>query len=77
MEHIPTEHVEAVVENIMGLCNQVFFQICLVDDHFGEVIGEHLHLTVQSYDWWHDLLSKHGEVMECGDMGENAWYYVC
>ena len=46
MEHIPTEHVDAVLENIMGMCDRVFFQICLKEDHFGDVLEEHLHLTV-------------------------------
>jgi hypothetical protein len=76
MEHIPPEHVEAVVKNIMGLCKRAFFQICLVEDKFGEVIGEQLHLTVESFDWWKDLLSRHGAIISCGDMDENGWFYI-
>lgn len=76
MEHIPTEYVDAVIENIMGLCGRAFFQICLHDDHFGEVIGEHLHLTVKPYEWWTEKLSEHGEIMLSGDMGSDAWYYL-
>lgn len=76
MEHIPPEHVEAVIENILGLCDRVFFQICLKDDHFGQVLGEHLHLTVRSFAWWHDLLSKHGNIIYERDLASDGWYYV-
>lgn len=76
MEHIPPEHVDAVVENITGLCSRSFFQICLHEDHFGKVIDEHLHLTIRPYEWWLAKLSEYGEVLSSGDMGTDAWYYL-
>lgn len=76
MEHIPPEHVQAVIENILNLCNRAFFQICLTEDHFGKVLGEHLHLTVQTYDWWREMLSGYGHILYEKDMGNDAQFYV-
>jgi hypothetical protein len=77
MEHIPPERVDAVIDNIIGLCDRVFFQICLVDDRFGDEIGEHLHLTVQPYEWWLEKLSGYGTVIGSGQMNHAiAWFYV-
>ena len=76
MEHIPPEHVEAVIENIMGLCDRAFFHICLKEDHFGEVLDEHLHLTVRPFVWWRDLLKQYGTVLDARDLINNGWYYV-
>jgi len=76
MEHIPTEHVEEVIQNIMGLCDRAFFQICLKEDHFGQVLDEHLHLTVKPFVWWRDLLKKYGEVTDARDLLNNGWFYV-
>lgn len=52
MEHIPPEHVDTVIQNIMGSCEKTFFQICLVPDNFGAIIGETLHLSVFPFSWW-------------------------
>ena len=76
MEHIPPEHVEAVVENTLRLCDRVFFHICLREDHFGKELGEHLHLTVRPFAWWRDLLSRHGVLLDGRDLIDNGWFYV-
>ena len=76
MEHIPTDKVDAVLKNIMGLTDRCFFQICLKEDHFGEVLGEHLHLTVKPFTWWRDKLKKFGTVTDARDLINNGWYYV-
>ena len=76
MEHIPPEHVDDVLGNIMSLVDKCFFQICLKEDHFGEQIGEHLHLTVKPFTWWRDKLAKFGSVVDARDLYINGWYYV-
>jgi hypothetical protein len=76
MEHIPPQHVEAVIENTLKLCDRVFFHICLLEDHFGKELGEHLHLTVRPFTWWRDLISKHGTILDGRDQIENGWFYV-
>ena len=76
MEHIPTDKVDAVIENILGLCDRVFFQICLKEDHFGSEIDEHLHLTVRPFTWWRDKLGEFGDVVDARDLNNNGWFYV-
>ena len=76
MEHIPTEHVEAVIQNTLKLCDRVFFHICLREDHFGKELGEHLHLTVKPFVWWRDLMNKHGVLLDGRDLIHNGWFYV-
>lgn len=56
MEHIPPEAVDAALVNILKSAQHVFFQISTLPDHFGAQVGEHLHLTVQPYQWWKDKL---------------------
>lgn len=76
MEHIPTEHVDAVIENIMKHCKECFFNICLREDHFGEELGEHLHLTVKPFTWWKEKLSKYGELVESRDLIYAGVYWL-
>jgi hypothetical protein len=52
MEHIPPEEVDRVLANILLAAQHVFFQISTQPDVMGERIGEPLHLTVESYEWW-------------------------
>lgn len=52
MEHLPPQDVERALLNILRAAQHVFFQISLKPDHFGQVIGEHLHLTVKPVEWW-------------------------
>lgn len=50
MEHIPTEKVDRVLDNIAALTTKGgFFQIALFPDEWH---GEVLHLTVESGEWW-------------------------
>lgn len=55
LEHIPTEKVDAVLDNIAALTTRGgFFQIALFPD---EWFGEVLHLTVESQGWWMQKLA--------------------
>jgi len=76
MEHIPEEKVDAVIENTLRLCDRVFFHICLREDHFGQELGEHLHLTVKPYLWWLNKIKEYGEVLDARDLINNGWFYV-
>lgn len=60
MEHIPTEDVSLVIDNIMRSASTVFFQISTVPDSMGALIGHSLHLTVQPHGWWSALLERRG-----------------
>lgn len=76
MEHIPPEHVEAVIQNTLKLCDRVFFHICLREDHFGKELDEHLHLTVKPFTWWRDVIAKYGNILDGRDLIDNGWFYV-
>ena len=59
MEHLPTEHVDAVLDNLATMTGYgAFLQIALFDDFFGQMIGETLHLTVKPADWWRQKLAE-------------------
>src|SRR6185503_12669572 len=49
MEHIPPAKVMDVLRNIMRCVPECFFQISLVDDNMGSLIGERLHLSVHTF----------------------------
>jgi len=59
MEHIPSEKVEEVLKGISRCCEKAYFNISIVDDSLGSLIGKKLHMTLMSPEGWRDLLSKH------------------
>ena len=77
MEHLPPEHVDEAIENIMGLCDRAFFKICFVDDiGFSKALEESLHLTIKPYTWWRDKLGEYGKVTDARDLLIDGWFYV-
>ena len=76
MEHIEPEKVDAVLVNIFRSAENVFFQISLVPDNMGALIGHPLHLTVQPFEWWVEKLSCFGKVTWSEDQGIAALFYV-
>jgi hypothetical protein len=64
MEHIPTADVAVVIDNIMASAENVFFLISTVNDHWGELIGSTLHLTVKPHLWWKAMFDKYQVTFE-------------
>ena len=63
MEHIPTEKVDAVLDNIARITTKGgYMQIALCPDSCGQYIGETLHLTLKPENWWTEKLIKHWKV---------------
>lgn len=60
LEHIPPEDVDAVLNNVLNSARRVYLAINNVADHYGQRIGETLHLTVQSFAWWREKLEALG-----------------
>lgn len=75
MEHIPTKDVPAVIINIMECVDSAFFQISLVPDNLGALIGQPLHLSVYPVEWWLDKFKAY-EVVWSESNAENAMFYV-
>jgi len=76
MEHIPTEYVMQVLNNIMACTPRAFFYICLLPDSFGQIVGKPLHLTVKPFMWWLEKLNEVGTVVDARDLIANGLYYV-
>ena len=63
MEHIPTERVDEVLDNLRAMTGYgAFMQIALFADGFGARIGQTLHLTVKPAAWWLEKIQKRWEV---------------
>ena len=52
LEHIPPVALEAVLDNCLHACKNVYFQIATDNDVMGALVGHPLHLSVHSYKWW-------------------------
>ena len=75
MEHIPTHQVDDVIKNIMDCVGSAYFQISLMPDAMGELIGAPLHLSVYPHDWWVKKFSAY-EIVWTDFNDENAAFYV-
>jgi hypothetical protein len=60
MEHIPPEKVDVVLKNIADRVETCFFQISLnpSGDKDEAKYGGHLHLTVETPEWWKNRLTS-------------------
>jgi hypothetical protein len=76
MEHIPTEYTMLALDRVISVCRLAWFQIALVPDEFGKVIGQPLHLTVRPFEWWLDRLRTLGDVNIARDLCGSALYVV-
>lgn len=77
MEHIPTEDVKDVVRNVMACVAKCFFQISQVDDSHGELISDHLHLTVKPFGWWRRVFQHLGLTIELAeDHGDYSIFFI-
>jgi hypothetical protein len=75
MEHIPTHQVDDVIKNVMDCVDSAYFQISLVPDAMGELIGMPLHLSVYPHSWWVKKFSAY-EIVWTDSNDENAAFYV-
>ena len=76
MEHIPTEAVDAVLENIRLVAPETYLSIAFQDDSCGALIDEPLHLTVRPYEWWLKELRKLGDVVDARDLLQQGVFHV-
>jgi len=61
LEHIPPEHVDDVINSVMGSAKRAFFQIATRPDTHGPmVLGLPLHLTVEPHQWWRATFDRLG-----------------
>jgi hypothetical protein len=60
MEHIPTNQVPLVLQNILNATHYAFFQISTQPDVMGSIINQELHVTVQPGAWWLEAIKQAG-----------------
>ena len=78
MEHIPEEHVDLVLSNILDAAQSVFFRISTDLDVMGpKYLKTHLHLTVHDYKWWAKKFVEHNcTILHSEDLGGAVDFYV-
>lgn len=77
MEHIEPAHVDNVIRNVMDRVGKCFFQISLIDDVMGRLIGHHLHLSIHPMAWWRDTFERLGYRIEWErDRGISAIFLI-
>lgn len=73
LEHIPPEHVDAVLSNMQT--ENCFLHVHLQEDKFGKIVGEKLHLTIQPHEWWLEKISKHWNITHHETSGRTSLFY--
>jgi hypothetical protein len=76
LEHVPPADVERVLWNIGTASKRLYLNVSTVPDVMGALIGEPLHLTVESPYWWHDTLERIGfriDWSECDEQSASFW----
>lgn len=74
LEHIPTEKVYAVLDNLSQY-KELYIRIHLKDDNFGHKLNTKLHLTVKPFEWWLDKIQQRFENVIPLDDYPNATFY--
>lgn len=64
LEHIPQDFLPTLLKDIKASSTKVFFTISLVAARRRLPNGLNAHLTVQSAQWWKELLNKHFTTVE-------------
>lgn len=77
LEHIPTEHVDKVLDNLAAMTGYgAFLQIALFADGFGRRINDTLHLTVKPMTWWEEKIRKRWDVKNLWGSSEGGHLIV-
>lgn len=60
LEHIPTEKVDDCLIHMKNRCLKGgVLQVFLIDEPYGDLIEEKLHLTIKPLEWWKEKISKY------------------
>lgn len=73
LEHIPPEHVDAVLKNMDT--ENCYLHIHLKEDKFGKQVGEKLHLTIQPHEWWLEKVSQYWNITDHSTTGTTSTFY--
>ena len=73
MEHLPEAWVQLSLKAMREKVDNVFFTISGTPDGWGKKIGEVLHLTVKSREWWMEEIKKHFKTVE--SINDASWTF--
>lgn len=76
LEHIPTEFTMLTLFRIIENCRTSWLQISFEPDSFGVLIGQQLHMTVQSFTWWRDRIASIGRLVDARDLCGHGLFVV-
>jgi len=68
MEHLPTEYVALSLFRIVSACRTSWITVSFLPDNLGQLIGQKLHLTVRSFEWWRDIIGSIGKLADARDL---------
>lgn len=64
LEHLPEEKIDSAFQCMASRTKKGgMLQIYLKEEPFGELIGETLHLTLKSRQWWIDKVAQYWEIV--------------
>ncbi len=64
LEHLPEEKIDSAFKCMASRTKKGgMLQIYLEEEPFGELIGETLHLTLKSRQWWIDKVAQYWEIV--------------
>jgi 2-polyprenyl-3-methyl-5-hydroxy-6-metoxy-1,4-benzoquinol methylase len=75
MEHIPPESVDSAINNVMRCVPKAYFQISTVEDNWGVLIGQKLHLSVHPASWWEEKIKSLDYTVEWSAVSEMECYF--
>lgn len=60
LEHVPTEKIDTCLKELSTRCLKGgVIQVFLIDEPYGDLIQEKLHLTIQPLEWWKQKISQY------------------
>lgn len=80
LEHVPTEHLPAALDNIRARTSKAaFIQVCTAHDTSGRKMDPpmQLHLSVFPHDWWYGSLRTRWGKVEGSWRGKSRSYFLC
>lgn len=77
LEHIPPEYTMLCIDRMMRRCRTVWLQIALRPDVYGpKLLGEPLHLSVYSFDWWKVRIATIAKIVDARDLIDDGLYIL-
>ena len=65
MEHVPEGKVEDTLKELRRIGKYVFLKVaCFEDNIWRKYFKQPLHITIKSFDWWKEKISRHFKILD-------------